>query len=316
MATHYNLGDLAQTICTLDWLKENYSDHLVVELSSWDFYFDESNMLSALKDSLMPCDLIFFQSGYTMTYVHENERMRRIILETFPNNRTVLLPQTILYETDEQKMWAEETYKDRDNLLLLVRDRISYENAKKLFGKTKMQLFPDIVTTLIGKKTFDSHRAGVLFCVRDDWERHYSKKEMQSLMSRIEQHIHVEQTDTTIEVSDPEDREAVRSFIMQTIEEYSRFKVIVTDRYHGTIFALIAGTPVVVLKTTDHKVVTGAEWFSPHFGNYVSVADTLDNAETMVLQLLNNPIRGEISQYFQKYYYDGLKSLIEEKVLI
>ena len=65
-----------------------------------------------------------------MTYVHENERMRRIILETFPNNRTVLLPQTILYETDEQKMWAEETYKDRDNLLLLVRDRISYENAK------------------------------------------------------------------------------------------------------------------------------------------------------------------------------------------
>ena len=44
------------------------------------------------------------------------------------------------------------------------------------------------------------------------------------------------------------------------------------------------------------------------FGNYVSVADTLDNAETMVLQLLNNPIRGEISQYFQKYYYDGLKS--------
>ena len=34
VATHYNLGDLAQTICTLDWLKENYSDHLVVELSS------------------------------------------------------------------------------------------------------------------------------------------------------------------------------------------------------------------------------------------------------------------------------------------
>ena len=157
-------------------------------------------MLSALKDSLMPCDLIFFQSGYTMTYVHENERMRRIILETFPNNRTVLLPQTILYETDEQKMWAEETYKDRDNLLLLVRDRISYENAKKLFGKTKMQLFPDIVTTLIGKRPSIVIGLACYFVSAMIGNDIILKRDAISYVA-IEQHIHVEQTDTTIEVS-------------------------------------------------------------------------------------------------------------------
>lgn len=315
VAVHPNLGDLAQTVCTLDWLKKNYPYAAVVELSSRDFYFDENKMLSVLEEAVAPRDLIVFQSGYTMTGAHENELMRQMILDAFPDNRIVLLPQTIFYQTEEQKNWAVKTYKDRDNLLILARDRISYETAQSLFGSTRMALFPDIVTTLIGTKAFKDQREGVLFCVRDDWERLYSEKEMKVLMLRIEQHMSVSQTDTTEQVLDTEDREAVRTFVEKTIEEYAHYKLIVTDRYHGTIFALVAGTPVVVLKTTDHKVITGAEWFSPCMANFISVADTLEQAEQIALQMLEQPHEHAGGSYFRENYYDHLKSLIEENTL-
>ena len=65
--------------------------------------------------------------------------------------------------------------------------------------------------------------------------------------------------------------------IINEIERYSHYKLIVTDRYHGTIFSLVAGTPVIIIKTTDHKVITGAEWFKGLYDKYVYVANTLDD---------------------------------------
>ena len=311
VATHTNLGDLAQTMCTLDWLHENYPDIPVVELSSRDFYFGKCEVLSVLKENVRPDDLIVFQSGYTMTDISEHESMHEMILDAFPNNRIVFLPQTIFYKTKEKEAWAVNTYKDRSNLLLLARDRVSFETAKNLFGTTQMDLFPDIVTTLIGTRQYDGERKGILFCVRDDWERLYSEKEMAALMQSVGQYTHVDQTDTTVRISDTEDREAVRTLIDETIEKYSKYQLIVTDRYHGTIFSLIAGTPVVVLKTTDHKVITGVEWFKPCMADYVVVADTLADAEDIIPRMLEQPHKAIESAYFKENYYDHLKSLIE-----
>ena len=311
VATHPNLGDLAQTICTLDWLRENYPGTSVVELSCRDFNFSKRGMMSVLKENVRPDDLIVFQSGYTMTGISEHESMREEIIDAFPNNRIVILPQTIYYQIKELEAWAVNTYKDRSNLLLLARDRISFETAKRLFGTTQMDLFPDIVTTLIGTRQYDSERKGVLFCVRDDYERLYSKKDMAALMKAVGQYTHVDQTDTTVRVSNAEDREAVKMLIDETIEKYSKYQLIVTDRFHGTIFSLIAGTPVVVLKTTDHKVITGVEWFKPCMADYVVVADTLADAEDLIPRMLEQPHKAIESAYFKENYYDHLKSLIE-----
>ncbi len=55
-------------------------------------------------------------------------------------------------------------------------------------------------------------------------------------------------------------------------------KLIITDRYHGTILSLVAGTPVIVIKTTDHKVTTGAEWFRGVYDDYVYLAESLQQA--------------------------------------
>ena len=62
--------------------------------------------------------------------------------------------------------------------------------------------------------------------------------------------------------------------------------VTITDRYHGTIFSLCAGTPVIILKTTDHKVTTGADWFKGVYDDYVYVAKDLDDAYSLCQKVL------------------------------
>ena len=48
---------------------------------------------------------------------------------------------------------------------------------------------------------------------------------------------------------------------------YSRWKyaqssrLVITDRYHGVIFAVITHTPVIVFKSFDTKISSGVKWF-------------------------------------------------------
>ena len=101
---------------------------------------------------------------------------------------------------------------------------------------------------------------------------------------------------------------------MKEIERYSHYKVIITDRYHGTIFSLVAGTPVVVLKTTDHKVVTGVDWFNGVYDQYVYLAQTPEHALDIAKNILNSKFDHSLENYFQKEYYDKLPALIQQSL--
>lgn len=87
----------------------------------------------------------------------------------------------------------------------------------------------------------------------------------------------------------------------------------ITDRYHGTIFSLCAGTPVVIIKTTDHKVTTGADWFNGIYDDYVYVAKDLENAIRISQKILKSNLAHTFRPYFKTEYYDKLKSLFEQR---
>ena len=100
-------------------------------------------------------------------------------------------------------------------------------------------------------------------------------------------------------------------YIFNEIESYSHFKVTITDRYHGTIFSLCAGTPVVIIKTNDHKVITGADWFKGVYDDYVYVAENLDEALYKCNEILDKNLDNKLDSFFKVQYYDKLKDLFE-----
>ena len=83
--------------------------------------------------------------------------------------------------------------------------------------------------------------------------------------------------------------------------------------HHGTIFSLCAGTPVIIIKTTDHKVTTGADWFKGIYDDYVYVAEDLDDAYRLASDILSKRISHKLEPYFKEQYYDKLKNIFSNK---
>jgi exopolysaccharide biosynthesis predicted pyruvyltransferase EpsI len=225
-----------------------------------------------------------------------------------------MLPQTIYFQKEENKKRTSYIYNGMKNMLFLARDRVSYGMAKEMFPDIPVRQFPDIVTTLIGNYSFNNERDGVLLCCRDDGEKFYSDEELQGLINKLEKTSRVYKTDTTKTGKKDDIVENAEKYILEEIESYSHYKVIITDRYHGTIFSLVAGTPVVIIKTTDHKVITGAEWFKGVYDSHVFVAENLEDAYEIAKKVIETGSSHTLQPYFEKEYYDKLPEIFEKEI--
>lgn len=310
--THSNLGDQAQACCIEKYFRKFFSDHIVFKLSNNAFDFYEEKILMILKEKIKETDLIFFQSGYTFTGIHPYENMHRKIVENFPYNKIVFLPQTVKFKNQKILENVQNFYGKYDNIYFFARDKILYDIYKSIFPEHRnVHCFPDIVTTEIGNYDFNNNeRNGILLCVRNDVEKLYSFQEISLFKEKLQKIAKVSLSDTNSETKENSLKEYWKK-IEETIDDYAQYQVIITDRYHGTIFALIANTPVIILKTTDHKVVTGADWFEGVYEDYVYVVNDLEEASQVAQQIVTGFEYRKLPSYFKEKYYDRLKDIIE-----
>ena len=302
---HNNLGDYAQYNCIKKWIQEKYPTRMVIEVPTIPIRYDFCGILKLLKKKINKGDLIIFQSGYTSSDLHPDEIVHRKIVNNFKDNVIVFFPQTVKYSCETEAKKTAHIYNNHNYLFFLVRDEVSYEIAKKYFYKTKILLMPDIVTSLIGTKQYDCERKGIIFCIRNDSEKKYRdnliKEKFKNLISDCD-----EWTDTTLEKN-----EKCSSVVLDNkIQQFACHKLTITDRFHGTILSLVASTPVIVLKTTDHKVIGGAQWFKNVYPDYIKIADNIEEAVKMAEAIQRNVYKTIDYPYFKKEYYDCLDEFI------
>lgn len=300
---HLNMGDQAQKYCIDMWLKNNYPDYDIEHFFTWPFY--NSSFRKKLRKTIQPQDIIVIQSGYCTTSWHFDHYMHRFIVKNFKGNPVLIMPQTVLFSRKRDAKKTAAIYGQHKKLLFLARDKISYESAKEYFKGTKVECFPDIVTTLIGDFKYNApkERKGVLLCVRNDGEKLYSSYVIESLSKRFrDEGYECKISDTNSTLPLKELQEKFEDELKKQIEEFAGYKLIITDRYHGTIFSLIANTPVIVLSTNDHKVKTGTEWFRGVYeGSYFN-ADGIDEAFNIAIKVLNSDKDLDNHKYFKEYY--------------
>ena len=308
-----NLGDMGQHFCILKWISENYPTYELIKFESSTVTDARFNFVERFKRVYRPeKDIIVFQSGYcTQDLGGDHELMHRLICDSIPNARIWMMPQTIFFQHKENKQRTARSYNSAKNMLFLARDFVSLEMAKEMFPDIMVEAFPDIVTTLIGTLTFNNKRNGVCLCTRNDGEKFYTDAELEGLASRLRATTDVVKKDTQGKAPFKTIRDNLQQFIHAEIESYSHFDITITDRYHGTIFSLCAGTPVIIIKTTDHKVTTGADWFKGVYDDYVYVAKDLDDAINIYNELKGKNLTHELEPHFKKNYYDKLKTLFE-----
>lgn len=310
---HGNLGDLAQGVCIRRWIRNNYPEYHLTEIETNSIVNTKFSCLNVLRKAFNSrTDFVVFQSGYTTTDLGGfADIMHQAVMNALPDARILMMPQTIFFKTKERKELCAKVYNGHSKILFLARDTISFETAKEMFPDINKLCFPDIVTTLIGSVPSGQNRNGIIFCLRNDGEKYYSNQELEILINQCKNIASVDLTDTTKGKSVVKQAE---QFIYSEIEKYSKYKVMITDRYHGTILSLVAGTPVIIIKTTDHKVVTGADWFTGIYDDHVYLADDLDEAFEIAQKLYCRQEYPTLRPYFEENYYDKLSSIFEERI--
>ena len=222
---HPNLGDQGQKYCIRRWLKENYADYSVVEIPTKLIIEDKYRYIPIFKKYVRPDDIFVFQSGYC-THDLGNQienRMHKRVISMFPDNRMLMLPQTVYFQDKKNKADAAQVYGQAKRMLFLARDFVSYDIAKEMFPAFTVKAYPDIVTSLIGTRAVNTERNGVLFCLRKDIEKFYSDEELEVLIDKVSELSDVERSDTTIAAEPLWLDKHIGERIDEEIKRYSKY---------------------------------------------------------------------------------------------
>ncbi len=277
-----NLGDQIIAVAELRFLHDFYPDYKVREFTHEKLLKDKNCRL--LLSQINKNDLIFLQGGGNLNDIYLNcERIRRTVVSKCPDNKIVLFQQSISFsDTEKGNAVKAETcrvYNNHKNFTIIAREEKSYAVAKEIFPQLDVIKYPDMATYLFGKLPIsDKKRAGVLICIRDDMEKFYSDSQVALMLDVLKNENNLDFTDTNIHrVVTPEKR---LEEITALLNKFSCHKVVVTDRFHGVILSILSGTPCVVLRSTDHKIVDGVKWFKDYNGVYY--ADNIADVPALV----------------------------------
>lgn len=279
---HGNLGDQAIAYAELKIIKDNFPSYEVIEINISEYYVD----IPYIKRYTTDEDIIILHGGGNLgnQYLYD-ENIRRDIIRIFKKNKIVLFPQT-MYFTDDAKGRKELKntvciYSKHKDLTLVAREKISYEQMKKIMVNNNVLLTPDIVLYL-NESNNDVIRDGALLCIRGDVESKLTKEQKEVLLDLLNKNYKkVDITDTLlIQNISKVEREKM---LLDKWKQFKDAELVITDRIHGMIFAAITGTPCIALSNYNHKVKGTYEWIK-HL-KYIKFIDDLNEVQQSIENL-------------------------------
>ena len=225
------------------------------------FEFQEYNViqyLSWLKSTIKAGDLIVLQGGGNLGNLYPRyEFVRRTIIKSFPHNRIVVFPQSVYFSNDkvgkQEIAAARKTYAANRNLIIFARDSKSFQEMKKAFPETHIEMCPDIVFSLNGTVSAEN-RSGIGVCMRDDKERTISSEQTKKIIEQLSGNkAIVRKFDTAVNAEKPIIGEYRERLVQSKLKEFAECETVVTDRLHGMIFSYITSTPCVAVSNSTGK---------------------------------------------------------------
>jgi len=221
---------------------------------------------------------------------------RRKIMETFPNNKIVVLGCTIYY--GDGKIYSEiiENDKkifDRKNLVLMARDYVSYNELQKYFSgcKCRILLCPDPALFFNPLMSRQERGDGALLLLRKKHESRFNQTQKQYIKQLVETiipDVHLEDINTT----------HTKRF-RKCLREYHKYKIVITDRYHGMIFASLTHTPCVAIDDALPHKISGAQCF---FSSSIQCIKEIEDIPNAINLALSKPFKAkDLTPYFDVF---------------
>lgn len=305
--SHANLGDQAQSYCIEKIIRNNNKDAMIWIFDEQQIIKNYYELLYVVKQNVKDDDLLYVHSGYRLTDLYiVSETIVEMLLDIFEKYKIVFLPQTIYFTNG---IIADRIAKKMtSNITIMCRDEKSYKIATEIFPKARNLLFPDVVTSLIGRTSYHFKKNGILICMRkqNDGESIVKLELVDDAVKQFKGKLPIIYTDTTKELNFREVAMCREKYVYDEIERYAHYSLIITDRFHGAVFSLVANTPVIVLPTRDHKVICGVKWLCEAGYKSVFMCEDTSELENLIINILNSNIKIENSAYFYDKFFKNL----------
>lgn len=283
--SHGNLGDHLLSVAEHKFFKDNFPNLQIVPVTSSDLYYSIKMSLSSVRSN----DILCITGGGFLGSLYDEEERFFTILNMFPHNKVIVLPQTIYYEDNIKGQTALKRaklfYKSHNNLYVVARDQNSYELLNEVLmkgHKDRIAFTPDLA--LYVNKQVDLEREGILWCLRNDAEICGTNISIVKEISNQVQILGVKEEYTDTYVSYPIPYELEEEEVCKKIEQFSRAKLVITDRLHGMIYSVITGTPVIAMDNISGKVgQVYKQWLQSL--SYVKFVSSVDDAKDIVSQM-------------------------------
>ncbi len=307
--THSNLGDHAIAVAQIDFLKTNFLDDNLVEVNQ--SLLDD--FIQKYKDRVSKNDVILIHGGgnFGNQYLRE-ENWRRKIIENFPDNTIVSFPQTIYYTNNEkgasELALTRKVIESHPNLILIAREKVSFEKMKDCFPNTNVLLTPDIVLSINIRNS--QIRNGVLLALRNDPEKILTEQN----------HLHIDllvkKYFEQITYADMHYHENIVSKLKrdealnQKFLQFQKAEVVITDRLHGMVFAAITATPCIAFSNYNQKVSGTFEWIKNL--NYIKFISPDSDIESVLKELMELQQKTVYDpSVYQSYFQQIVKKINE-----
>lgn len=293
--THGNLGDHAIAYAIQRVLVRTPNKY--IELVDRDLYLLKKYKMLGLMNKH---DIIINGGGNLGTLWWDVEEMIRSIIINNSKSHIIIMPSTVFYDDNDLLIKSKDIYNNHPNLTIYTREIYSYNLIKDLYRDVR--LAPDMVFSL--KYHCKTERKGALLCFRADREKTISDNKVAMLKSIAEEVCdgRVSVTDTvlhnTIEIN--ERKEALKT----KFKEFSKAKIVITDRLHGMIFAAITSTPCIVVGSRSYKLQGCFEWIKNQ--GFIRIVDS-DDSETLKQEMLQLSSLDEVkytNAFFDDYKFD------------
>ena len=301
-ADYGNIGDLAISSAQEKFIKENLTDYEVfpVPISKTRIWLD------SIKKQVNSEDIITIIGGGNMGSLYPDiEDLRQLVIRSFPYNKIVCFPQTLDWDESQSSNKAlkkiVKIYSSHTDIHIFARESITYRKLEEIFSgqpNVKIGFVPDIVMSASAKKLgveSSSKPAGVLTCLRNDKECGL-KAEHYAILDRVigDTGLTITKTDTHAGGSGLSKAEC-NKLLSNKIQQFAEAQLVITDRLHGMILCMLAGTPCLVLPNSNHKIrQTYLDWLKDHPRLIFVELENFTQISKYIDQLLSQP-RGKLT---------------------
>ena len=251
-----NVGDHAIAFSELKLLKEILPEYHVAEITGDTFRKRRDEVKSIINAG----DVLFITGGgFLGDLWPDEERLANALLEDYPDNKIIILPQTVYFYDDADSRLLREKIKNylcHKNLYLIARDRKTFDFFGRYFEKNKVGLYPDMALYIDGIDNADTSNS-VMLCLRKDKEHVLTKDDELLIRNVLKSKGYEIEVGSTLStgVHNGDIILGNREQAIKTkLEEFSKQKIIITDRLHGMILSTLAGTPCIVFDNLSKKV--------------------------------------------------------------